>query len=181
MKRMIYLISMVIGICFLFATKGISQTDDAGKKAIANLSKLEGTWHGDMTFKADGKESKMDYKVKCWPIPGGAGYYMDEYSSSPVVGDSKGGNLVGYDPYSKKIYWYSVDNTGTCHSHVAKWIDDNHLNMYHSSMRDGKKYEEKLDIMIKGKDQLSMHFKQLQDGKVQGEITGMMNLVAEDK
>lgn len=48
----------------------------------------------------------------------GSGLYMDESATMSDLGKLDGGNIIGYDPYDKKLHWFSVDNFGTTHDHI---------------------------------------------------------------
>jgi hypothetical protein len=131
---------------------------------VKNLMKFLGKWKADASLIMDGKTYKVDYYVNCKKTADGNGLTADEDFASPDLGTLKGANLAGYDPYDSKIHWFSVDNMGTTHDHVGEWQTPDHLYMEHNSMREGKKFQEKLDFTFNGKDELNFRLVATLDG-----------------
>jgi hypothetical protein len=125
--------------------------------AIKNLMKFLGDWQSKAALTMEGKTHDVDYMVSCTKTADGNGIFADEKVTIPEMGTLKGANLAGYDPYDKKIKWFSVDNMGTTHEHVGEWKSPDHLFIHYAGMRDGKKYEENIDFHFMGTNEL--HFK----------------------
>jgi hypothetical protein len=123
-------------------------------EAVKNLAKFVGKWESNASLMAEGKTYKVLYKVDCRLIADGNGLYVDEWFSNKELGTLKGSDLFGYDPYDTKIHVYSVDNMGTTHEHTGEWLTPDHLYVEHNSVREGKKYVEKLDFTFAKKDEL---------------------------
>lgn len=125
--------------------------------AVQNLMKFVGDWEAKATLSMEGKTYHVEYMVSCKKTSDGNGLYADEWFTNPDLGTLKGANLAGYDPYDKKIKWFSVDNMGTTHEHTGEWKTPDHLFIEHAGMREGKKYVEKIDFHFMGENEL--HFK----------------------
>jgi hypothetical protein len=125
--------------------------------AIKNLMKFIGDWQSKVALTMEGKTHEVDYMVSCTKTADGNGIFADEKITSPELGTIKAANLAGYDPFEKKIKWFSVDNMGTTHEHVGEWQSPDHLFIQFTGLREGKKYVEKIDLHFMGADEL--HFK----------------------
>ena len=135
-------------------------------EAVKNLMKFVGKWESNASLGMEGKTYKVLYKVDCKPIADGNGVYVDEWFSSKELGTLKGSDLFGYDPFDTKIHVYSVDNMGTTHEHTGEWQTPDHLYVEHNSVREGKKYVEKLDFTFAKKDELQFKLVATLDGQV---------------
>lgn len=123
---------------------------------VKNLMKFLGNWEARATLTMEGKTYTVDYMVSCTKTADGNGLYADEWFTSPDLGTMKGADLAGYDPFDKKVKWFSVDNMGTTHEHVGGWQSPDHLFIQHVGMHDGKKYVENIDFHFMGTNQI--HF-----------------------
>lgn len=131
---------------------------------IKNLMKFLGRWESDVSMTAEGKTYKVHYWVDCKKTADGNGLFADEGFSNNELGTLYGADLVGFDPYTSKIRWFSVDNMGTAHEHIGDWQTPDHLFIEHDGIRDGKKYVEKIDFEFKGDDQLNFKLVGTLDG-----------------
>lgn len=149
---------------------------------VQNLMKFIGMWKGDMTMK-DSQQKTFSIKqtVVCTPIAGGSGIYIEEVSESPDMGKMTGSDIMGYDPYAKQLHCFTVDNMGTAHDHLCTWKNDNHLYMEHNSVRDGKTYQEKIDMVFTDKTHLQFSMTTYVDGKTMETGEGTMNKTAYTK
>ncbi|MCX6246132.1 MAG: hypothetical protein NTW10_00225 [Bacteroidetes bacterium] len=160
--KIITLVSAAAMILMISSVYSQEQKIDAG---ISNFSKYLGTWHSHFTMKAGGKTEVVDYTVVYTPVAEGHGVYMEETATSPTMGNYKCSNLIGYDPYAKKLHWYSVDNMGTAHDHTFTWVTPDHFTLAHSSLRDGKKYTESIDCKYKSENSCFLSYVVTLDGK----------------
>jgi hypothetical protein len=162
------LIFTAFAICFSLVATVLSAQDGDRKidPGILNFSRCIGTWHSDFNSTMDGKATVVDYTVTFSSIASGNGIYMEERATSPEMGTYTCGNLIGYDPYGKRLHWFSVDNMGSTHDHSVVWKSPDHFVMSHSSMRNGKKYTEDLDGIIKSDRAMDLTFVAKLDGKV---------------
>jgi hypothetical protein len=107
-------------------------------------------------------------------VAGGHGVYLEETVTDPASGTLKSSDLMGFDPYDKKIHVYTVDNMGTCHDHICEWKSPEHFYLEHNSMRDGKVYIEKINMVMKGNDSFESDYKAILDGKIVGTGQGTL-------
>ncbi len=147
--------------------------DAAGPAEVQNLKIFIGTWKGNMTMKdAMQKSYPVAQTFICTSIAGGNGIYVEEIAESPEMGKMVGSDLIGYDPYGKQMHCFTVDNMGTAHDHLCSWKNDNQFYLEHNSMRDGKKYQEQIDLVFKGTDVMEMNLRVYVDGKLSETVTG---------
>jgi hypothetical protein len=132
--------------------------------SLKGLMAFVGKWKSDATMSMDGKSYKVVYYIDFKKVAGGNGLYATEWFDSKELGSLKGSDLVGYDPYDRKIHWYTVDNMGTTHEHLGDWQSPDHFYMEHDGMRDGKKYVEKIDLVLKGKNEVGFKLVATLDG-----------------
>jgi hypothetical protein len=173
-------ICTAILMAFAFMTFNLYSQDKEIKidQGIQNFSKYMGTWHSNMKSTSNGKSETVDYTVVYSPIADGHGVYMEETAKSPSMGTYKCSNLVGYDPYGKKLHWYSVDNMGTAHDHTFTWVTPDHFRLTHNSLRDGKKYTEDIDCKYKNEKTCDLVFIVTLDGKEIEKSTGTFEKVS---
>lgn len=144
-------------------------------EAVKNLMKFLGDWQAKATLTMEGKTYTVDYRVSCKKTSDGSGLYADEILTSPDLGTIKGANLAGYDPFDKKVKWFSVDNMGTTHEHVGDWKSPDHLFIQHVGMRDGKKYVENIDFHVMGTDEIHFMLAATLDGATAEKAEGIFH------
>jgi hypothetical protein len=157
MKKILKLISMIFILVLAGITSEAQEMKAETPDAVKNLMKFVGDWNSKVALTMEGKTQEADYMVICTKTADGNGLFADEMVTIPEMGTLKGANLAGYDPYDKKIKWFSVDNMGTTHEHVGEWKSPDHLFIHYAGMRDGKKYEENIDFHFMSDNEL--HFK----------------------
>lgn len=157
MKTFLKLILLVFILVFAGNASDAQEMKPETPDAIKNLMKFTGDWQSKAALTMDGKTRDVDYIVVCTKTADGNGIFADEKVTSPDLGTLKSANLAGYDPYDKKIKWFTVDNMGTTHEHVGEWKSPDHLFIQHVGMRDGKKYVENIDLHFMSANEL--HFK----------------------
>jgi len=143
-----WLISLITGLSFISAT---AQTP------LEDLFRLEGNWEGEATLILEGNAFNFTYYADFKKNEQGSGIYMEEWFSHPDLGSLKGYNLIGYNTRDEKIHWFSVDNFGTCHDHLGYWKTPDHFYMEATEKHGGKKFEEKIDIIFKNNDEITLH------------------------
>jgi hypothetical protein len=139
---------------------------------VKKLDKFVGSWKGDLVYSHDNAQDRMTSTMTFKTVSGGFGVYADETSASPTLGTMKGADLMGYDPYTKEIHCFTVDNMGTTHDHICQWKSDNEFYLEHSSTRDGKKYQEKIYCTFKGTNEIVYKADIYLDGKLTESTTG---------
>lgn len=110
---------------------------------------FDGQWEGLATLNLEGQIFQVTYHLDFKSIIDGNAMTMDENFSDANLGDFKGANMIGYDPYSNTIHWFSVDNFGTAHEHTGTWVNPKHFRMEHQSIRDGKIFHELISFKLK--------------------------------
>jgi hypothetical protein len=118
--------------------------------ALERLMKLEGHWVGDTRAVIEGRSYTVTYHADFRRTKDGSGLEMSEWFDSAELGAFRGENLIGYDPFTRKIRWFSVDNMGTTHEHVGDWTSETRFAMEHRGVRQGRKYVEKLSMDVQG-------------------------------
>jgi Secretion system C-terminal sorting domain len=146
------LIALVIGVSYFTTT---AQTTTLSP--LENLFRIEGSWAGEATLILEGNTFNFIYYADFKKNDEGTGMYMEEWFSHPDLGSLKGYNLIGYNARDEKIHWFSVDNFGTCHDHFGYWKTNDHFYMETTEKRGGKKFEEKIDIVFNGTDEVTLH------------------------
>ena len=152
-----WLVSLLTGLSFISAT---AQTP------LENLFRLEGNWSGEATLILDGNTFNFIYYADFKKNDEGSGMYMEEWFSHPDLGSLKGYNLIGYNARDEKIHWFSVDNFGTCHDHLGFWKTNDHFYMETTEKHQGKKFEEKIDIVFINENEISLHLVATIGGKL---------------
>ncbi len=142
---------------------------------VQKLDKFLGSWKGTLTDIHQKEQTQVTAQITFKPVAGGWGLYAEELDSDPKSGELKGVDLMGYDPYAKKLHCYTVDNTGTTHDHLCTWKSDNVFYMEHNSMRDGKSYQEKITCTFKGKDQIDFKLETFIGGQLDETLAGLYN------
>lgn len=146
------LIALIMGISFTATT---AQTTTVSP--LENLFRLEGSWAGEATLILEGNTFTFMYYADFKKNDEGSGMYMEERFSHPDLGSLKGYNLIGFNARDQKIHWFSVDNFGTCHDHLGYWKTSDHFYMEATEKHGGKKFEEKIDLIFKSSDEMTLH------------------------
>ena len=127
------------------------------QRPLENLFRLEGNWAGEATLILEGNTFNFTYYANFKKNDESSGMYMEEWFSHPDLGSLKGYNLIGYNARDQKVHWFSVDNFGTCHDHLGYWKTPDHFYMEATEKHGGKKFEEKIDIIFKNDDEITLH------------------------
>jgi hypothetical protein len=163
------LVSLALGA--LAATSALAEEPKGPPLALEKLMKLEGHWVGEARAVIEGKSYALTYHADFRRTRDGSGVQMTEWFDSSDLGAFRGENLVGFDPFTGKIRWFSVDNMGTTHEHVGDWTSDTRFAMEHSGQRKGKRYFEKVSLELRG-DALAIQIVGTLGGKPADELTG---------
>ncbi|HLG34628.1 MAG TPA: hypothetical protein VI757_07065 [Bacteroidia bacterium] len=162
------ILTLIFLSAILFLNTNAVRAQDANLKtqsAHNNFIQFIGIWEADAVLTVDGKQHNVRYHINFRKAANGKGLYADEWFNDTALGNMKGANLIGYDPYDSKVHWYSVDNMGTTHEHIGDWTDSDTFYMEHNGMRDGKKYAEKIWMKFNGKDEMEFKLHSTLDGK----------------
>jgi len=139
------------------------------------MLRLEGLWTGPCNMILDSKSYQIKYSLNFRSILNGIGMQMDENFQHTELGSYQGTNLIGYDPNEKIIHWFSVDNMGTTHNHIIRWINVNRIEMEHQSVQNGKKYTEQAFIQFRNDQTFEMQLIAKSDNKTVQELTGTLS------
>ncbi len=162
----------IIAVVLLLATVGIirAQTEAPAQK---NLKQFIGKWEGkNTTIEMDGQTLHTDYHAEFKAAANGTGLSMHEWFTAEGLGDYVGENIVGYDPNTSQIHWYSIDNTGTCHDHFGYWISPTHLFIQYQGVVEGKVFAEQLDMEFSTANDMHLKLTGMVNGKVTQRIDG---------
>ena len=124
---------------------------------LEKLFSLEGQWQGEATLILEGNSFNFTYYIDAKVNAERTGMTIDESFTHPDLGGFKGYNMIGYNARDGKVHWFSVDNFGTCHEHLGYWKTVDHFYMETSEKRNGKKFDEKIDIIFQSEDEVSYH------------------------
>ena len=139
--------------------------------ALETLFRLEGNWAGEATLIYGGNTFTFTYHADFKKNDESSGMYMEEWFSHPDLGTLKGYNLIGYNSRDEKIHWFSVDNFGTCHDHFGYWKTNDHFYMETTEKHGGKKFEEKIDMIFQGENDLLLHLIATVGGQLFQDVT----------
>jgi hypothetical protein len=156
---------IIFGISLSIAVSAQEKKNEI-PEALKNAQVWIGKWSGTMTMTMEGKTYKPKATWTFRSIAGGYGITLEQVQKDPELGTMLSEDMMGYDPFDKKIHVYTVDNMGTCHDHICEWKSPGHFYLEHNSMRSGKPYQEKIDMEMKGKDTFETNYVGLADGKV---------------
>jgi hypothetical protein len=150
------------------AQSDASTTPDILKRVLT----LEGRWEAKASLQMGGKSYSFPSLMHFRRTAAGNGLYMDESATISDLGKLVGGNIIGYDPYDKKLHWFSVDNFGTTHDHIGELVDKDHLRLVHESQREGKLYKEVIDVVWKNAREVHMRLVGTLDGQIEETLEG---------
>lgn len=150
-------------------------------EAITNLNRLNGEWQANVTSTMGDKTYQFDYTVKCTPIAGGRGSYWEESGVHPELGEMHTSDLLGYNTSDKKLHCFSVDNMGTTIDQICEWKSPDHLYIEYKGMMNGKQYNNKMDLTLKGDDEMSFTGTAVVNGKTEWSGSGTFHKVMMDK
>jgi len=153
----IFRTSFGISLFCVLANFGYTQNPSTPvPKALSDILRLEGSWQGEATMTLEGKTYTFTYYADFRKTADGSGLTMNEWFTHPDLGTLKGSNLIGYNANDQMIHWFSVDNFGTAHDHLGKWTSADHFTMQANEVQQGKKLNEKIDMVFTGNNQLEL-------------------------
>jgi hypothetical protein len=173
--KSILLLSFLLFVVITEAQK--SQPSPQIPESVQWLKKFNGLWQANMTSTMADKKYQFNYTVKCWPVAGGNGYYMEETGKEPTLGEMKGADLMGYDPTDGKLHCYSVDNMGSLMNYTCEWKAPDHLYMESNTMKDGKPCLSTLDMIFKDDNTMDFSMSMMMDGQTQASGSGTFHKV----
>lgn len=166
MKTKVNIIIISIVMLMVIASRANAQEKKPEiPEAVKNAQQWIGKWTGTTTMVMQGKTYTPKDEWVFRSVAGGFGVYLEMTSTDPALGTMKSSDLMGFDPFDQKIHVFTVDNMGTCHDHICEWKSADHFYLEHNSIRDGKPYTEKIDMVMKGKDAFETDYKGIVDGK----------------
>lgn len=148
-------------------------------EAVTNLNKLNGEWKANVSSTMGDKTVQFDYTVRCTPVAGGRGSYWEEYGIDPVMGELRSSDLLGYNQVDKKLHCYTVDNMGTTIDQICEWKSPDHLYIEYNGMMNGKPLINKMDLILKGDDEMSFTGTSVVEGKTQWSGSGTFHKVTD--
>ncbi len=164
---------LLLNLLSLAAIHGFSQGNDAKKPAaLNNVLALEGYWESYVSMTMGNKENKFMHYVDFQKTADNNGLVMYEWSDSPAMGKLRGTSLIGYNPYSGKVHWFTVDNMGTTHEHVGDFTNNNHFKMEHKGIQEGKEYVEVVELNFQAKDMMTIDSTATLDAQIQYTLKG---------
>ena len=113
-------ISLALAALAAAATPALGAPDPKLPKPIQAMYRLVGDWStktGVMTI--DGKKHKTDFSVSCAPASAGVAIACQAHFDIEGLGHFEESDLFGYDAGEDRYHWYSVDDLGDTHDHVA--------------------------------------------------------------
>jgi hypothetical protein len=167
MKRLIKTCTVLLLLIGLSISVTAQEQANTIPPQVQKFKRFIGTWTATVNLRDDQQKiHNFKQQFVFTSIADGNGLYVEELADSPEFGKMAGSDLIGYDPYEKLIHCYTVDNMGTTHDHICTWKSDDNFYMEHNSIRNGKKYAEKINIVFKGNDSMEASMTSLLDGKV---------------
>ena len=142
---------------------------------IKYLQQFVGDWRGDVSLEMEGKTYGMHERMNIVSATAGRSISAEETAFSEELGPFSAVHIAGYDPYGNKVHWFTSDSYDITHDHVGEWKSPSHLSMENSSVRDGKKYLEKVDITFMDANNLNLEFVSTLDGKVTQKGSGQFH------
>jgi len=155
------------------ATPVLAQTEAPQQPApLRFILDLQGKWESTASMQLEDNTYSFQYFADFRPTADGDAVLMLESADISGVGKLRGANLIGFNPYDGKIHWYSVDNMGTTHEHIGDLSSENEFRMIHSSMQNGKSYQEDIGMKRINKNELVLKVVATLDGKIVETING---------
>ncbi|MGE5313633.1 MAG: hypothetical protein ACM3Q4_02965 [Acidobacteriota bacterium] len=165
MKTQYRYIAAALCLTFFVCTGQAQEQPAKTPEPLARLFQIEGCWEGPAELSMNGKTYRFTYSGDFRPTADGSGLSMDESFTHPELGTMKGANLIGYNANDGKIHWMSVDNFGTTHEHLGRWLTPQHFTMQANEIVDGKKFVEDIDLTFPSPGTMNFHLKAMLDGQ----------------
>ncbi|MBZ0270633.1 DUF1579 domain-containing protein [bacterium] len=121
MRSTLVLVAMVLLVAVTAFAKEEAMAPTPSPDALRTVAAFSGTWVYDSTFTEQGKEpAKFPLTVNCKKVVDGQGSYCEGNATMPT-GPWSGSFLISWDPFTKKIHFYSLTSDGERHLHVCQW------------------------------------------------------------
>jgi hypothetical protein len=157
----------------LFLGNAFSQDMPANKPEIVKkVMTLEGTWEGNLAQKMGDQVSSLTDKISFQSTAGGHGLLVTESMETPDHKQYAGTHLIGYDPVSKQLHWFLIDNMGGCVDNLGQLIGPNHLRLTSESTTEGKTTRGVVNLKWQNQDWIKFDFILTVNGQVRENTQG---------
>lgn len=139
---------------------------------LKKILSLEGRWVANANMRMGGQEYNFKYTMDFKKVSDGNGLIMEESGDIPPVASLRGTNVIGFDPYTGLLNWFSVDNLGTTHNHTAEKLNGNKLQLLHESQKDKKPFKEVIDVTFLDENSFQVRLIGTLGGETETELFG---------
>ena len=115
---------------------------------IGRIAALAGEWEGTGTLNLGGQIADARFHYRVEPFAQGFGVQVHETFDCSLTGHYEAENLVGFDPETRRMHIYSVDNFSETHDHAGRWVNEHTLELLHAGTVRGKRYVEHLTLTL---------------------------------
>jgi hypothetical protein len=120
---------------------------------------LAGKWSTNMTLTMAGHAPvKFKGTWDCRKIAGGAAVDCYLKVKVPGLGVMEETDVWAWDPESKSLHAFTVNNMGEVHDHKAAWKDDKTITFKHAATQGGKPVEEDFAMTFDAPKKMSFRF-----------------------
>ncbi len=144
---------------------------------VRTMYRLVGDWTakgGQLTI--DGKRHTFDFAVSCAPASAGVAIACQAHFDIEGMGRFEESDLFGYDAGGGRYHWFSVDDFGDTHDHVAlPPADGQPIVFAYSGVVDGKPMQEVISLGFdQGGTKIDFRVDQIVGGKPAGLMTATL-------
>jgi hypothetical protein len=115
----------------------------------ARLGALKGAWVFDGTVTmGNGKPRKARWRINCREAAAGWSVACDETIGLPGMGTMRGHTLFGYDPATRILHIFTVNNMGEVRDLPGKWADERTIMYRYEGTQGGKPFVQEARIAL---------------------------------
>jgi hypothetical protein len=138
----------------------------ATPKPVSEMECLVGSWKGKASLTMEGKKVEGTVSWSCSRVSASYGVMCLGEFDFPGMVVIRETDLFGWDPASNRYHWFSVNDQGETHDHVAEAPAGPTIHFVYQGLHDGKPFREVIDMTL-GKDSksLTLRSENFVDGK----------------
>ena len=132
---------------------------------IRRMTAYAGVFEGDGTLTMGDKTYHLKLRHENVVFADGWGLMTHETVTLSELPTYRSENLFGFDLGAGRMHLFTVSNGADTHDHAGSWVDDTHLNLRYTGLKEGLAFVEEIPLVLDGPDQYSFQSITTVDGK----------------
>ena len=165
---------MMLALFSMFLVRSAMAQDMSAEKPeiVKRVMTMVGNWQANMTQTMGNQSTQVTDKINFQSTAGDHGLLGMETMETPNHKQYFATHLVGWDPMTKQLHWYIVDNMGTTNDSQGELVDPNHVRLTNTSNMEGKTSKTEVNLVWQNDDWIKFNLVQTVNGAVKESMQG---------